>query len=250
MQNQLRLFVRNLISPKKVRDVGINSCRHYCGFRYGDESVTNPYQDYIVGLYKGIDKPILRERFIHFLSVYRPHNIDEALNIKLSKPYALWIFPWGKYTEKHFNSVSNWVEDPLDVPDIITHYSENGIYQFRIEEEFVWGEKALRSIEKHNYAPNKFNSYIEACKLVDKNGNFCFLILEGNHRLSALFATGQTTFKCDIRLTIYEKDVRQWASVKAGYFSEQDAIDILRAYVGGNTKNYYCENIKQPLKIL
>ena len=235
---------------QKLIKVKIENCRHYCGFVYGRNSVNNPYQDYIVGLQNGENKEMLRNKFIDFLSLYKPQYISEALDVELSTNYPLWAFPWLQYTAESFSSTTNWHDDPFDVPDIITHFSDKGVLKYRLEEEFVWMEKAFASVKKNGYAPEKFNNYASVWQFITKSGESIYLLLDGNHRASALYAMGVSSFDCNLQHIFYESDIENWAAVKDAFFTIEDAKTIFYAYVKGNTKNYYAQLKEKKILII
>ena len=251
MKRKIKEIFKAIRAKKqKVIKVKIEDCRHYCGFIYGCNSVNNPYQDYIVGLQIAENKTALRNKFIDFLSLYKPQYISDALDIPLSRNYPLWTFPWMKYTTESFSSTTNWHDDPFDVPDIITHFSDKGVLQFRIEEEFVWMEKALASVKKYGYAPKKFNNYVTVWQFITTNQKSVYLLLDGNHRASALYAIGIKSLDCILEHVFYEKDIASWAAVKDTFFSIEDAKAIFYAYINGNTKNYYDKIIEKKILII
>ncbi len=251
MKQKVTQILNRIRKNKQIKiDVKIEDCRHFCGFIYGKGSVTNPYQDYIVGLQNGENKEVLRSKFIDFLALYKPNNLEEAIDVPLNRVYPLWTYPWRKYTTESFNNTTNWYDDIFDIPDIITHFSKKGVFRYRIEEEFVWMEKALKSIKKYGYMPEKFNSYATVCQLVTNNGESVYILLDGNHRASALFAIGVTHFTCILQNVYYEKDIKNWAAVKDNFFTLKDAQSILYAYVKGNIRNYYDQLLKENLIII
>lgn len=233
----MRNVLRSIASPLLTRNerVPISSCVHYCGFRYG-RGEFNPYENYVVALSQGEPLQDVRHRFEEFLRYYRPHNLGEALGVSLTRDYPMWEFPWYPQSTQ-LSSKGAWMESPVDVVDIVTHFSSAGILRHRIDEEFSWLENAYISIRKVGYHPSRFAGHIRALKLVNEQGHARYLIQDGNHRLSALVALGNTevVVSHNIRMTIRSNDVSRWPQVAAGYYSRKDAEDVFGAYFRGNS---------------
>jgi hypothetical protein len=219
----------------KTQTVPVADCVHYGAFRYG-RGEFNPYENYAVALASGGPMDVAREQFVDFLRYYRPRHIGEALGVALSREYALWRFPWSLERPDPRTSPAGWAEAPNDVPDILTHFSACGILRARIEEEFSWLERAFHSIREHGYRPDRFTGHIEAQKLVAADGRTMHLITDGNHRLSALAALGQTTVvvRYRRRMTVKERALLRWPQVLTGSYSPEDARLVFRAYFDGN----------------
>jgi len=233
-------FIRSTIKkilPRSIKDIPINECVHYCGFRYGGNGY-NPYQTYIVELSKGIPKLECREKFTDFLKHYRPKNMGEALGITLTNYVPLWSYPWNKIGSKDFLDKRNkWLADPNDCPDILTHFSDKGILEFRVLEEFVWLEKAYYLIKKNGYIPKEYKNYAEVIRFISADGHSRYLVIDGNHRISALHALGVKNIRAIVRSTIYEKGSDKWYGVRKNLISKKDASKIFNAYFEENN-NY------------
>ena len=224
------------IIPPLIIEVPINTCVHYCGFRYGLNNY-NPYQTYIVERHQGVALEKCRETFISFLKYYRPENMGQALGINLTAYVPLWIYPWNRCAKKTFLKKTAWLKDPKDCPDIMTHFSSQGILKSRIEEEFTWLERAYRSIKEEGYKPKKYRNYIELLRFVRLDKGVSYLVLDGNHRLGALYSLGENKVMAIVRQTIYEKDCNKWYGVRKNFISKADALNIFNAYFSNN-KNY------------
>ncbi len=224
--------------------VPINQCRHYCAFKYGSGSF-NPYENYVVGLHKGTPLDKLRRRFEDFLMYYRPRNFGEVFGIELSRHVPLWVYPWQN--DQSLDPNNGWLADLDEVPDIITHFCEQGIKRSRIEEEYYWLERAYTTISAHGYQPHDA-SFAEAFAL--KTGNErVYILTDGNHRVSALAALGHGEVMIKVTQTILwnGENHRQWPQVCLGTYSEQDASRLFKVYfVGVNG----FRRANQPAKIL
>jgi hypothetical protein len=221
------IFGRQDVNCAKVP---ISQCRHYCAFKYGSESF-NPYENYIIGLHKGVPIVELRRTFEDFLMYYRPHNFGEVFGIELSRQVPLWVYPWQH--DQNFNLKKGWPINLNEVPDIITHFCEQGIKRSRIEEEYFWLERAYTTILRHGYQPSD-NSFIEAFELNTENESV-FILTDGNHRVSALTALGHKEVMIKVTRSIRwnSETHKKWPQVRLGIYSEQDARKLLKVYFVG-----------------
>ncbi|TRU98706.1 MAG: hypothetical protein EWV75_06390 [Microcystis wesenbergii Mw_QC_S_20081001_S30D] len=220
-----------LKSSKQIISIPINQCRHYCGFRYGCNSL-NPYEQYIIGLHQKQSLETIRKRFEEFLLYYRPQNFGEVFGIELSKHIPLWIYPW--HEGDNFNINNGWLENADDIIDIITHFSHQGVKRSQINQEYKWLEGAYHSISSIGYQPQKYD-YIEVWKLARQDSQSVFIVKEGNHRLSSLVALGHSdvVVRCYLFETIKEQNCHQWKQVQLGNYSEEDALKIFNVYFAG-----------------
>lgn len=234
LQRIHRLF-DSLRSPSRTT-VDINHCVHYCAFRYGHDEF-HPYETYVRRLHDGDPPDELRAQFVDFLRNYRPKDLGEALGVSLERRYPMWLYPWSK--PWHFlnpRNKSGWLKDPSTVPDIITHFSPNGISGSLIEKEFSWLQNAYHSISIQGYLPEQYG-YPRGKLLISELGTRC-LLLDGNHRVSVLSALGIANvsiqyFPSD---NVYLGKLSMWPGVKLGIFSANDAERVFYAYFTGNTK--------------
>jgi hypothetical protein len=228
-----------------IKEVPLKDCVHFCGFKYGGQQY-HPYETYITGLKEGMNSKVLKDQFISFLRYYQPDSLNDALGISMKKKYPIWKYPWDRHENYDFPDFINL--DPDDVIDILTHHSKKGILSYKIDQEFYWMERALKSITKQGYVPRKY-SYLSALMFEDNRGECRYLLLDGNHRISAAYALGWNVIEIQVspENIIREKDVTNWPSVKNGFFSAEDALLIFRKYFDGNL-NYTTANI--PAKIL
>lgn len=224
------------------REVLIAQCVHYGAFRYGRDE-PHPYETYARKLVREHDRVGAREWFVGFLRQYRPRDLGEALGVSLEGKPALWHFPWAR----HNPTGDGWFEDPVGFPDIVTQYCREGILWFRIEQEFFWLERAIYSIRRHGYREIPHQG-ITAQRFVRADGGEAFLILDGNHRLSALAALGHETVKITYlpRATVSESAIKSWPQVRRGNYAEPDARAVLLAYFEGN-KRWRTTTVPAPL---
>lgn len=225
----LRIAFRCL--GRKVR-VPISQCVHYGAFRYGRDE-PHPYETYMRKLAQAGDRGGARAWFVEFLRHYRPRHFGEAIGAPLQQLHGLWHFPWVR----RLPAGTGWYDDPLNFPDIVTQFCEEGILWFRIEQEFFWLERALYSIRRFGYRPGR-GPGITARKFVAADGSAAYLILDGNHRIGALAALGYESVELRYlpRSSVHERQAGRWPQVRAGRYSEQDARRVLRAYFDGNRR--------------
>lgn len=241
--NQGRLpmsaLLRRLVSRyfAATRRVPTDECVHYGAFRYACGAV-NPYEEYALALVRGEPLAPARARFIDFLRHYRPRHLGEALGVTLTREYGLWQLPWVAGAAPPAHGPPGWTEDPDDAPDIITHFSPHGVLRFRVEEEFLWAEKLFYSLRRRGFDPKLAAHPIEACELRADDGAKRYLILDGNHRVSALVARGEkaVTVRFAPLKSVREAALPRWPQVADGTFSAGDARLVFRAYFDGNRR--------------
>jgi hypothetical protein len=221
----------------KAKTVPIAQCVHYCAFRYGCGDI-NPYENYALALARGEPLQAARDRFLDFLRHYRPDDFGAALGVTLSRSHGLWQFPWGGGSAVATGGRPGWVDDPDDAPDIITHFSARGILKFRLEEEFLWAERLFYSLRRRGFQERPSDRAIEACTLTATDGATRYLIIDGNHRISALVAAGHetVTVRCTPLVAVRETALPKWPRVRDGTYTPDDARRVFRAYFTGNQR--------------
>jgi hypothetical protein len=209
--------------------VPIARCVHYGAFRYG-HAEPHPYEGYTRELARG-NRCGARAWFVEFLQHYRPRTFGEAVGAELEGKHGLWHFPWLK----HRPDDDGWWDDPLGFPDIVTQFCDEGILWFRIEQEFFWLERSFYSIRRNGYKPGRAAGVV-GWRFVRTDGTETFLLLDGNHRVSALAALGHAAVELAYlpHHTVSERDLLRWPQVTAGTFSPKDAAAVFRAYFDGN----------------
>lgn len=209
-----------------VQDIAINECVHYRGFRYGGFG-NNIYEDFILGLANNVDITQLRSIFTKRVLAYKGKDFSSALNIKLSRKYTPWIYPWTLRTLRK-GVLPNY--SPTENPDIICHYSPEGILTSHINREFFWLERAYKAISSSGYRPELYG-YINLACLRNKTEKR-YLVLDGNHRLSAAHALGISKVKANVIYPLlWDKRISKfWPGVISKNFSHEDAITIFERY--------------------
>lgn len=218
-----------------IREVAITDCVHYCGFRYGRNEF-NPYENYITGLAEGRAIYELRERFIDFIRYYRPRDIGEALGVTTKTSVPLWLLPWKSWLKLY--CPGGWQESVENVVDILTYFSPRGVEWHRIEMEFGWLERAWRTISHDGYLPEQYG-YIEVFELRASAASR-FLVIDGNHRLSALHALGKerVLVRQPRLFRATRSRARFWPLVLSGHIPYHDALAIFDGYFLGNQTPY------------
>jgi len=213
-----------------TREVAVADCVHFCAYRYGHDE-PNPYERYAMGLSAGMPIDAIRERFIDAVSRYRPRDLGEALGVVLSHPYPLWWLPWR--TPGQAIQSPGWVADASKVIDVMTHFAHEGIPRGLLEREFEWHENAFSGISRHGYQPHRY-SYITAREL--RGERSCYLLTDGNHRVSALSALGiaSVAIRLPVGSTVIRANVAQWPMVRTGMMTRDDALSVFDAYHHGN----------------
>jgi hypothetical protein len=241
----------SLMSRKKYRfQVSINQCVHYGGFRYGQRDY-HPLETYLSDIQHQVPIAQARWKLIRFLLHYRPRHMGDALGLGgLSRHYPLWTYPW-EVRSRHPNNA--WWDAPDRCPDMLTQFCESGISSYRIDAEFLMGERILRSIATHGYRPGYDPTStcqtpspppIRTFELRKCDGRRAYLLLDGNHRVSALSALGETQVTVEQAATHMadEKDCEHWYGVKTGLYTREDVLRIFNAYFEGNRHYHTCDH--------
>ena len=219
----------NFFRPRKeidyreqYKNISIEKCFHYLGCHYSIRSGINPYLDYLVNF--SIDRDAARECFVNFLMMHRPATLNQAYSLDLEHNYPLWQYPWQNSILEVGNA---WHIDPEDCPDILTHYSERGILKFRIEQEFYWLERAFALIKNNGYKPEKYG-YVKLLEFSEADKPSTFLVLDGNHRVSAMKAMGHENIVAEIVSVISADEINDWVGVLSRAYSINDARKIFQ----------------------
>lgn len=214
----------------RVKLVPVADCVHYCGFRYGRKEF-NPYEQYINGLTTGVSRDKLRGELLDFLLHFRPKNLGEALSVGLQRPPPLWYLPWKRISA---DTPRGWGQVASEIPDLLTHFSEEGVPEEMIDQECGWIEGAWSSIEREGYCP-EVHSFIRVFELRGAERS-AYIVADGNHRLSCLSASGASHVRVILAplRTAHRANSAKWPAVRDGRISQTDALRIFDAYFTGN----------------
>lgn len=224
-----------LSRPWQATEVGVAECVHYAGFRYGHGEY-HPYETYVQRLHRGDAPGDIRAQLLDFLRWYRPRRIDQALGIALPRPHPLWLFPWHPLWKFLTTRASaGWYSAPARVPDVITSFAEVGIPRTQLEREHRWLHDAYESIARQGYLPERYGYPAGRLLIADASRRAC-LLLDGNHRVSAISALGHTalTVMVSPRHTVRLDELEQWPGVRARFFTRDEAERVFMAYLSGN----------------
>ena len=228
----MRKMLARIVDRLAVRKiVPINNCVHFCAYRYGRQE-PNPYEQYAHLLAAGRPVDTIRRQFVEFLMHYRPECLGQALGIALSQSYPLWFLPWRRPRPALANP--GWVDRPENVVDVMAFFAPAGIPRSGLEREFDWSENAFNSIRAFGYQP-KQHSYVTVREL-RQDACSAYLVLDGNHRLSAISALGASHVEVRVRQPrVNRGSVERWPLVRHRLMSVEDALLVFDAYFTGNT---------------
>lgn len=246
--NKLLNYLIHISQDKKGDNLSRKSaiffkdCVHYCGYKYGSNAY-NPYENYINGLKNGTPLSEVRNNFINHLRCYRPKSLEQALGVtNHTENHPLWAFPWNSCVEFYKSNTNGWHSDPNEYVDIMTMFSSKGILDFRIQQEFYWLERAFARLSSEGFQPKKYNTPLNVLELVSKDEGKRYLVLDGNHRISALVALGIEYAEMQVVSTVDERLVNTWKGVKEGKYTINDALLIFKRYfIGNGEPNFACE---------
>ena len=206
------------------RQVPLDRCYHYRGYRYGGFG-NNPYEDFILGLAGGGQAEILRREFAWRVLNCRARSMGEALQIDIID-WPLWEYPWARRPA----SSRREFDEPRDNPDVMCHFSAPGVLASHINREFGWLEGAWRNISGQGYRPRQYG--FVRCVELDAGEASSYLVVDGNHRLSALHALGETSLEVELlRFRKVRRDrAEAWPRVRDGSIGLGHALRVFDRY--------------------
>jgi hypothetical protein len=215
---------RALKSLDAIVDIPIDRCYHYRAFRYGGFG-NNLYEDYVVGLATGENRAELRRHFAESILRCRPRTMDDVLGLDLGQ-WPIWSYPWNRPSR----AAPSLLSDPALNPDIVCHDCPSGVLASHINREFSWLEGAYASIVTRGYRPDTYG-YIHCQELVGASSS-AFIVLDGNHRMSALHALGHATVRARVSplKRVVRADVKAWPRVREGSLTESRALLVFDRY--------------------
>jgi hypothetical protein len=226
VKTQLKSLAGRLLdSVATVRHVPIEHCYHYRGYRYGGFG-DNAYEDYVLGLARKDAVPSLRQRFAWVVLNCRARTMAEALQIELPEGWPLWEYPWSRRPVGRGTAVPT----PQENPDIMCHFSPGGVLASHVNREFGWLEAAWDSISRSGYQPTLYG-YIRCMELSSPTQSR-YIVLDGNHRISAMHAAGLRTAAVQVlRLRRVRRErASAWRRVRDGSLDAESALRIFDRY--------------------
>lgn len=216
----------------RVRTISVADCVHYCGFRYGRREF-NPYENYLQGMVSGEPVDRIRGQFCDFLLHYRPRDLAEALSLDIANAPPLWQFPWRRV---HSGTPRGWRQTADEIPDVLTHFSDEGVPEHRISDEYEWIESAWQAISSEGYRPEEYG-YVRVFELVGPKRS-AYIVADGNHRLAALAMLGVERIEVILAplRTAYRTCSAAWPAVRDGRVSQDNGVRIFDAYFHGNRR--------------
>jgi len=226
-------------SVKSLRDrrtmVPIDRCYHFRGYRYGGFGF-NPYEDYILGLAAGRELLDLRDTFAKAMLNNAPRSMGEALSLDMEE-VPPWEFPWDPAPRAGRKPIL----DPAMNPDIVCHHCPTGVLASHVNREFAWLEASFDSIRSEGYKPESLG-YIRCLSFVG-DGLSSYLVLDGNHRISALHATGSTNVSVKVvPRQIKRRHAARWPRVIDGTYSISTALRVFDRYFAHSNPPLACLN--------
>jgi hypothetical protein len=121
-------------------------------------------------------------------------------------------------------------------------FCSKGVLDFRIQQEFYWLERAFARLSSEGFQPNKYCIPISVLALISNDEGERYLVLDGNHRISALVALGIEFAEMQVVSKVEERFVNKWKGVKEKKYTIDDALLIFKRYFIGNCQpNFACE---------
>ena len=250
MDDPIKALKRSAGRPVLI-NFPLKSCRSMLPVAFPCTTTSgHPLIETVLGILNGTVTSYMGSPLQKYYQFFQPANLAELMGLepmdndsasRLS-PYA-FIFPWGgipsarlmrkklvvlsKENRAHYAKIAGkhgWVTcGPISVEKGMLEYSRQ--------------VKTLQSIQQHGYQRNDGKDG-DVCGTVLVNDNDCVLgISPGQHRIAALVALGYEAAPIRIghtRIPIINRDeVDSWPSVKGGFFSAKQALEIFdRVYDG------------------
>jgi hypothetical protein len=176
------------------------------------------------------DIPLHETQLYNFLMKFCPRNIiDLSGGNRKHSNIPLFTYPWGTM----FLSEGSIEKDAWR-----SRFCGPSTDEF-IEEEYKRIIALYEHMKKTGYQPWAMNNgFIGGTFLINRHGQRRFVVLQGNHRMAIMAHLGVK--RIAVRsITGYlqrveEEDISNWALVKKGMFSEDEALMIFRIFFKEN----------------
>ena len=147
-----------------------------------------------------------------------PSDTNSFISMDIKYKFDLFIYPWGTFGDGSLQS-KKVVEN--------SRFCGPSSDKF-ISEEFDRIILLYKKLKKEGYKPMKFpNSFIGGTFLRNENGDYRFIVMQGNHRLSILahlkYSQVSVRMISQAQKSVKEIDINNWIAVKLGYCSSEDA---------------------------
>jgi hypothetical protein len=160
---------------------------------------------------------------------FKPSKTRDLLTIKIDCELPLFIYPWGSFSNGSLNTNKNPRKSRFCGPSDLDFISK----------EFDSIIELYNRVKTMGYQPEAFpNSYIGGTFLKKKDGDFRFVVMQGNHRAAVLSFLGYE--KVAVRLSkqalfyVNEKDLLKWPAVKNNLCTAEDAQKIFNSFFDEN----------------
>lgn len=212
--------------------VRVDEIRHYAGFRYGMTQL-NPYQHFACMLLNGHSTEDCVTAFVKFLRSFRPVCFGSLFQESRLFGKPLWIYPWNRNSANlRSKSIrSGWVSRAADVPDIMTHFADEGIPSKLICKESKWHNAAIQTIREHGYQPRRF-SPIRLLQ-IERGGEAFWIAKDGNHRLASLCAMGAQKVEVLVEQKVDLNRRRPLPGVAVGFYTKDEVELLFNCYMTG-----------------
>jgi hypothetical protein len=161
---------------------------------------------------------------------YQPRSmrcLPEAAGMEVEFDPGFFRYPWGNF------KIGFDEADP--VKDRSTSRFCGPTEPLMLEKEAAALRRLADSMALHTYDPWKYpNTFVGGVRLVREDGDFRYVVLQGNHRLAVMSHLGQASFQAvplDRHLReVREADIGSWHYVRSGRCSRADARKYFDAF--------------------
>lgn len=172
------------------------------------------------------------------LKNFQPTSILDWIESSKKDDLPLFSYPWGTFKID---------KDYLDKDPFLSRFCGPSSDSF-IEDEFIRTIQLYQKIKNEGYHPWKnYNRHIGGTFLINNQGKFFFVVLQGNHRLAILSHLNRTQ-KISVRnvkgykFKIYEKNLPNWSLVKSKKCSINSAKNVFDLFFTSDIKRKILEN--------
>ena len=220
-------MLNNLIkSALKVRLIDIEQAVTIFGRQFSEEGL-HPIVKTIKEYQSNRKINVENTSLYRYHNKFTPDDMCQAFGQRSSLcSLPLFVFPWGK-----FRIGCNKIKDPLR--SRFCGPTEPS----RIQREFLDSINLYLNIKNNGYQLIKHRSIIGGTFIISKNSKKRFIVLQGNHRVSALAALGHKkvlvyTMRGYLS-KIEESKLDSWKEVRKGNCNKDLAIEIFNSFFNG-----------------